>query len=215
VNAPWHNRYQALLLLVFFLFLIVSCADAPYPKDLILQHIPTVAVVGSLLTTGQWLALSNRSFTLFLAFMMLHVLGARYLYSYVPYDAWTTWMFGTSISDWFSFERNHYDRFVHFCYGLLMTSPIREVMVRRLNVRSSWSYYLAVESIVVTSVLYELGEWVVAMTFAPDWADRYLGQQGDLWDAHKDMALAMAGSILSASAAALWNRRGGKIGAAE
>ena len=59
------------------------------------------------------------------------------------------------------------------------------------------SYVAAIEFVLVTSLLFELAEWAGAIHLAPDFADSYLGQQGDPWDAHKDMALAGAGAVLS------------------
>jgi putative membrane protein len=66
---------------------------------------------------------------------------------------------------------------------------------------------LAVECIVATSASYEMIEWPVAVIFTPDWADQFLGQQGDLFDAQKDMALATAGAIFSIAIFAIKNRR--------
>ncbi|MCI0335790.1 MAG: DUF2238 domain-containing protein [Planctomycetes bacterium] len=45
------------------------------------------------------------------------------------------------------------------------------------------------------------------MIFAPDWADAYNGQQGDVWDAQRDMTLAWAGSVLGVILACACYRR--------
>lgn len=55
---------------------------------------------------------------------------------------------------------------------------------------------MALEFILATSAVYEIAEWLVAVTLAPDWADHYNGQQGDVWDAQKDMALAALGAAV-------------------
>ena len=196
--------FQGLLFVLFLGLFVTSCIDPPYPRDLVLQHVLTVLAIIALVLTIRRFHLSNGSTTLLLTFMSLHLLGARYLYSYVPYDAWAQRLVGSSVSDLFGFERNHYDRLVHFGYGLLLAYPVREFQMRCFNPKGATSYFLAVEFIVASSALYELVEWLVALTFAPDWADRYLGQQGDIWDGQKDMALATAGAILCMATTALW-----------
>ena len=52
-------------------------------------------------------------------------------------------------------------------------------------------------SIQVFSMVYELFEWGIAVSLSGDMAESYNGQQGDIWDAHKDMGLAMIGSMIS------------------
>ena len=44
------------------------------------------------------------------------------------------------------------------------------------------------------------------MTFGGDLGQAYLGTQGDIWDAQKDMALAMLGGIASITALGLAGR---------
>lgn len=58
----------------------------------------------------------NDSYCL-VVFLWLHILGARYIYSFVPYDDWSRSVLGSGISEWFGWERNHYDRLVHLCFG--------------------------------------------------------------------------------------------------
>ncbi|MBI5757910.1 MAG: DUF2238 domain-containing protein, partial [Planctomycetales bacterium] len=194
---------QLVTVSLFVLLAALSCIQAPYPGDLLLQHSPTVGVVLLWLLSKDRFRLSNTSFALVVLFMSLHVLGGRYIYSYVPYDDWSRWLIGRSVSGLFGWERNHYDRLVHFCFGFLLAYPAREILVRARAVSPAWSAYFAVEFIAAASVLYELGEWLVAVIFAPDWADRYLGQQGDPWDAQKDVGLAICGATLAMLIAAV------------
>lgn len=185
-----------MLLFAFVLLWALSCVAAPYPNELVLQHVPTVLVVAGLIAGRRRRWLSRQSESLVLLFMTLHMLGARYLYSYVPYDDWSYWLMGQSISSRFGFTRNHYDRLVHFAYGLLLVSPAREVLSRQLKPTGRGADWLALEFILATSAVYEIAEWLVAVTLAPDWADHYNGQQGDVWDAQKDMALAALGAAV-------------------
>jgi len=188
------DRYRAGLLVAFCIFWAASSYDSPHPLDLLLQHTLTVPVAVLLAVRGRMV--SKLSFTLVLAFMCLHVVGARFLYSYVPYDAWTEKLFGISISEIFALERNHFDRFVHLAYGLLLTYPARELHARLLRLEGWKAWYVAVVWVMATSMSYELIEVGVAYVMSPETAERYNGQQGDIWDAQKDMALATAGALI-------------------
>ncbi len=188
---------QSAMLLAVVAALVRSCFGAPYPDDLALQHIITVAALVALAASIIWFPLSHGSLAALLAFVLLHVIGARYLYSYVPYDRWAEQFIGVNISQTFGFERNHYDRLVHFCFGLLIAWPAREVVLRYVGVSRGWSYYLVVDFIIASSALYELVEWLVAISLSPEAAENYNGQQGDIWDAQKDMALATLGATMA------------------
>jgi putative membrane protein len=103
--------------------------------------------------------------------------------------------------------RNHCDRLVHFCYGLFLAYPIREMFLRIGNVRGFWGYFLPLDLTMSTSMLYELIEWAAAEFFGGELGMAYLGTQGDVWDAHKDMALASLGALIAMVVTALINAR--------
>src|SRR5690606_4762451 len=113
---------------------------------------------------------------------------------------------GISINELFGWQRNNYDRVVHFCYGLLLAYPIREVFLRIVAVRGFWGYFLPLDLTMSTSMLYELIEWGAASVFGGELGMAYLGTQGDIWDAHKDMALASSGALIALSVTALVQR---------
>ena len=133
-------------------------------------------------------------------FFALHTIGGRYTYSTVPYDALAQALTGHTISETFGFTRNHYDRLVHLAYGLLAVRPVSEVLQRYIGVSPRLALYIAVESVFATSLVYEEVEWLLSLIMAGPLADAYNGQQGDFWDAQKDMALAASGAILAALA---------------
>ena len=200
------DRFQRVLFLFFLVFFAGSCVAPPYRQFLLMQHVPTVLAALLLACLSNRFAVSRLSFSSIIVFLCLHTLGARYLYSYVPYDVWSEQILGIRVNDLFGFQRNHYDRVVHFSYGLLLAVPIQEFERRHLRLSVTLSSVLAIECIIATSAGYELIEWLVAIVFTPDWADQFLGQQGDMFDAQKDMALATAGAILSISVLAVTNR---------
>ena len=115
-------------------------------------------------------------------------------------------LLGVSLSEVFGFQRNHYDRVVHFSYGLLLAVPVQEFERRYLRLSNIMSSLLALEFILATSAAYELIELLVAVVFTPRWAEQFLGQQGDIFDAQKDTALATAGAVVSICVITLTDR---------
>src|SRR3546814_7525406 len=108
---------------------------------------------------------SNVSLLLILLFLALHTLGSHYTYSEVPYDRWWQTLTGHTLNSVFGWERNHYDRLVHFCYGLMLAYPIREFFLRIVEVLGFWAYFLPLDFTLRTSALYERIEWGAAMLF--------------------------------------------------
>jgi putative membrane protein len=201
-----HHRY-ALVLLALYGILFVALAFNPNdrPTWLMENGLALIFVIG-LFCTRNILPLSRISYTLIFLFTILHTVGAYYTYQEVPYDEWSRAIFGSSVSDWFGWDRNHYDRLVHFLYGLLIAYPIRELFLRVAAVRGFWGYFLPLDLTMSTSMLYELLEWVVAVILG-EGSSGYVGAQGDEWDAHKDMALATLGAIVAMAITAAINYR--------
>lgn len=203
----WNRR----MLAVFLVLWAASCIRVPYPKYFWLQHVPTVAAVVVLTVVDHRFRISRLSYALILTFMALHLLGARYLYSYVPYDDWSERLLGFRITDRCGFTRNHYDRFVHFCFGLLLVIPAWRFSRSILALDALWSAAIALAAILSASAVYEIFEWLAAVVMAPDWADSYNGQQGDVWDAQRDMALAACGALVGLGLVAVgWLGRSGR-----
>ena len=196
---------QRALFLFFLLFFAGSCIAPPYLQFLLMQHVPTVLAALLLGYLSNRFVISRGSFAAIILFLCLHTLGARYLYSYTPYDVWSEKLLGVNISKTFGFERNHYDRLVHFSYGLLLAIPVQEFERRYLRLSQGLAAVLALEFILATSAAYELLEWLIAVVFTPDWAESFLGQQGDIFDAQKDTALATLGAVVSLGGISLIN----------
>lgn len=189
--------YEHKLLIVLASAMLLSCIGSPFPDQMWLQHSPTVFLLFFLPWITRRYPLSRTSFTCFITFMLLHTLGARYIYSYVPYDDWCQTVFGFRPTDAFHFRRNHYDRLVHLSFGLLWTVPAYEVFTRYCRLSAKASRYFAIEFILAASIVYELFEWGLTLVLSPHDAGEYNGQQGDLWDSQKDVTMAMLGSFIT------------------
>lgn len=195
---PQRRRRYPLVLLIAFLLYAGAWAYHPVDlKDWMLENTLAAAFVLALIISYRRFPFSNVSYTLIFVFLCLHTIGAHYTYSLVPYDAWAKRLTGTTINEIFGFQRNHFDRLVHFLFGLLLAYPIRELFIRIAGVRGFWGYYLPLDVTMSFSMLYELIEWAAAMAFGSELGQSYLGTQGDIWDAHKDMALASLGALIS------------------
>jgi putative membrane protein len=200
VTLAWRSlpaAQRAMLIALGALLLLVQ-VDQPYGRIAWLHHVPTALV----LLASPWLLrrwpLSTASLACIVGFLALHTIGGRWTYSAVPYDEAARWLTGTSISEAFGFTRNHYDRLVHLSYGLLAIVPMREALVRHFGVAPRVALYFAFESVFAVSALYEIFEWLLTIAAAGPTADAYNGQQGDIWDAQKDMGLAVLGAALMA-----------------
>jgi putative membrane protein len=192
---PPRDRLVAVLAAVFAVwwgFLAVAPNDR---ADWALENVLVVVAVIALAASYRRLRFSQVSYTLIFVFLCLHSVGAHYTYAEVPYDAWFSSLTGRTFNDVMGWERNHFDRVVHFLYGLLLAYPIRELFLRVAAVRGFWGYFLPLDLTASTSMLFELFEWVAAEIAGGELGQAYLGTQGDVWDAHKDMALASGGAL--------------------
>jgi putative membrane protein len=183
------SRYHFALLAVFLAFWSWAAIRPVYPHDWWLENILIFAGVPLVVGLGFYFRLSNLSYTLITIFLVLHVIGSHYTYAEVP--------FGLALQRWFDADRNLYDRMVHFSFGFLLAYPVCEVFYRLTRVRGFWAYYFPVELTLAFSAIYELMEWAIAEIVAPEAGLAFLGAQGDVWDAQKDMALAGAGALLA------------------
>ena len=204
------RRFIALLALAFGALWVVLAIDPVDRADWALENVLLAAGVAFLVATRRVLPLSNASYGLLFAFLCLHAVGAHYTYSLVPWDDAFRGVSGFSLSEAFGATRNHYDRVVHFAYGLLLVLPLRELLMLHAGVRGFWSYFLPLDVVLSTSALYELLEWAAALVYGGGLGAAFLGTQGDEWDTHKDMALAAAGALIAALTIWAINRARGR-----
>jgi putative membrane protein len=168
-----------------------------------LENALVACVLALLFLTYRKLPLSRFSYGFIFVFLCLHEIGSHYTYEKVPYDR----VLGFSINGALGWERNNYDRLIHFAYGLLLAYPIREIVLRVGDLKGFWGYFLPMDVTMSTSMLFELLEWGVAVVFGGSAGAAYLGVQGDVWDAHKDMVLASLGAAIAMGATAAINAR--------
>jgi putative membrane protein len=191
------RRYHWFLLGVFLAVWIWSAINPKFPEDWLLENYLMFVFVPLIVLSGWYLRLSNVSYTLITVFMLLHVVGSHYTYSEVP--------FGYTLQEWFGANRNMYDRLVHWSFGLLLAYPIREAFMRVARARGVWALYLPFDVTLAFSAAYEIIEWLAAALVSPETGLAFLGTQGDVWDAQKDMLAAGSGAALAMVMVALAN----------
>jgi len=91
---------------------------------------------GLLLATYHCFRFSAWSYLLFTVFMSMQLVGAHYTYAEVPFGFW--------LQDVLDLARNHYDRIVHFSFGLMLAYRLREWLLRVTGVLRGWSYFVTV-----------------------------------------------------------------------
>jgi len=200
----WH---YPLTLLALFGLLWLALAIAPvYRQDWLLENMLVFIALPILVMTARRLRFSNFAYTCLFTFFSLHAIGAHYTYALVPYDEWFQALTGGTLNDLLGFERNHFDRLVHFLYGLLVAPAAVEIFAHYGRYPRSWAFLFPFLFMASHAGIYELIEWAAAIVFGGDLGQAYLGTQGDVWDGQRDMAFAMAGSAITITAMAIAGR---------
>ena len=183
------NRWLQIFLFVFTMIWGSTLIGTSDISNWILENALVFLFLGFLIFTYKKYQFSDLSYLLICVYLCLHVYGSKYTYAENPFGYW--------LKDAFDMQRNHYDRIVHFSFGFLLAYPMREMFLRWLKFPVWVAWALPIEITLSISGFYELIEWAVADVFFPAQGDAYLGTQGDIWDAQKDIFLATLGSVLA------------------
>jgi putative membrane protein len=183
------NRFLHYLLAAFAAWMLYAASRPVRSFDFWLENALALTFVTILAVTYRQLALSDLSYALIFVYLCLNEWGAQYKYTTVPLGEWVKPALDTS--------RNHYDRLMHFAYGLLLAYPMQEWFVRSARARGWFRYFLPLQFTLACSAVYELLEAMLATVLTPARGAEFVGMQGDLWDAQKDIALAGLGSALA------------------
>jgi len=202
-----HKNYFLTLSLIFLVEFIILSISPHDRSDWMLENFLVVIFAIIMVLSYRKFPLSRISYTLIFIFMILHEIGAHYTYALVPYDELLMSYFNFSLNEFMGWERNHFDRLVHFMYGLLLAYPVKELYCRVAKAEGFWGYFFPLELTMAASMTYELIEWGASVAFGGDLGMAYLGTQGDIWDAHKDMALASLGALIAMTITLLINMR--------
>jgi putative membrane protein len=183
------NILLKIFLVVFAICWVMTFINTTDRANWYTENALTIAFLILLTSTYRKFKFSDLSYALIFVYILLHIYGAEYTYAENPLGYW--------IKDVLGLERNQYDRIVHFSFGLLLTYPMRDYFKNWFEWPSWVCWVLPIEITLSFSALYELIEWLVADIFFKAEGAAYLGSQGDVWDAQKDMGLACLGAVIA------------------
>lgn len=184
------RTYHLALLLTATAYLIWSGINPNGRFNWFVETVP--AMVGGIILVATYRKhpLTSVSYTLVWLFALILMTGGHYTYAEVPIGNW--------LRDSFHLSRNHFDRMGHFFQGVIPAMLARELILRTSPLKpGKWMFVFCVSIALAISASYELFEWQYAVTFGGEMADDFLGSQGDVWDAQKDMFMALCGAIAS------------------
>ena len=193
----------AKILFVGYIILFTALAFNPYDRaDWWAENVPIagIAIVLAVLYS-KGIKFSPTAYVLMAVLVYMHTIGGYYTFERVPFG----WFNNT-----FGFKRNMYDRVAHFTVGFYAYA-ISELLYKRKLVKNKIMLFLfSVFAIATVAMSYELLEWWFAASYGGNSGAAFLGSQGDIWDAQKDMLCDTLGGILAGSVF-LWQYRKKKL----
>lgn len=191
-RTPLKSNYWLWIFTAGFLFVWIDSFVATTDiANWLLENLLVIIFLGFFLYSWKKYQFSDLSLLLICLYLCLHVYGSKHTYAENPFGFW--------LQDQMDWSRNHYDRIVHFSFGFLLAYPMRELLLKWFKFPRWVAWLLPIEVTLSISGFYELIEWGVADVFFPEQGAAYLGTQGDVWDAQKDIFLAFLGAILATS----------------
>lgn len=181
---------------LFFWLLGVYAIEAivlsfnPYDRRIWFAENLTVWIIVAVIITLYVLKIrfSNLAYCFMFVLIFLHTIGGHWTFALVPFD----W-----ITNIFHFSRNHFDRIAHFSVGFYAFAVAEWLWVKKLVSNKFILFTYPIFTIATIAMTYELVEWIFAATAAPEAGLAYLGSQGDIWDAQKDMMADTLGAIFA------------------
>lgn len=194
-----NRRFPALLLGAYGILFAVLAFDPIDRATWFAENLTVWIIVGTLVVLYvRGIRFSNVAYGLMAVLVMLHTIGGHYTFEKVPFDY---------ITDLFGFERNHYDRLAHFTVGFYAFA-IAEWIASVRGITNKFLFYTyPVLAIMAVAMTYELVEWIYAANAGAEAGAAYLGSQGDIWDAQKDMLADTLGAITAMVLYAVLRRR--------
>ena len=177
-----------LYIFLFFVFWLYTGFTTNNLTNWFLENTLTIPFLILLYFLNRWHRFSTLAVSHIFVFLMLHVYGSQYTYAENPFGEW--------LQDQLHLERNHFDRIVHFSFGFLLSYPLHEIFRYKLGLAKWVTYLLPLEITFSLAAIYEVVEWLVADVFFQEQGPDFLGMQGDIWDAQKDIALAALGTMI-------------------
>lgn len=192
MDCPRGTRAEArlplALLAVLTPVLALTCIFSPEGRlNWLLEVGPGLAGIVALGLSFRRFPMSRFVYVCVFLHILILVYGGYYTYAKAPLGEW--------MRETFHFQRNMYDRIGHFAFGFFPVFTLREVFLRvtRLE-RGGWLTFILLGVVLGLAAFYEFIEWWAALLLDPAGGDKFLGSQGDIWDAQWDMFMALIGA---------------------
>jgi putative membrane protein len=181
-------KSHKLVYAIYVLVWIIMAINPKYPQDWLLENVLVFLVFPFIVWMDKKHNYSLLSIILLLIFASLHSLGSHYTYAEMEHF--------DGITQFFGFERNHFDRLVHFLFGLLLFRILFEMITPGIaTVKTALLFTFTM--IISISALYEIIEWFAVIIFHPELGSAFLGTQGDVWDSQQDTLVATIGALIN------------------
>lgn len=173
---------------IYIVVWAIMAINPKYPDDWLLENVLVFLIFPYIVWMDRKHHYTLTAIILLLIFASLHSLGSHYTYAEMEYFDVITQLFG--------FERNHFDRVVHFLFGLLLFKILFEMSTTHIT-HFRTAMFMTFTLVVSIAALYEIVEWLAVIILHPELGQAFLGTQGDIWDAQKDTLLAIVGALIN------------------
>ena len=180
--------FKKIVVGIFVLFWLVLAINPVNPGIWAMENIIVATVFPVVLWLDSKYHFNNWTFLVMTVFVILHLFGAHFTYEKINCLAWVSECVGS--------DRNYYDQFVHFLFGLMVFMPFYEIFYHQGYSRNL-SYLFAFLFISAISAWYEILEWLAMMVFCREPDCLQFITQRDAWDTQKDMAYAAVGAVIA------------------
>ena len=182
------SRVPRFLLAIYLIEAAILAIDPVDRTVWLAENLTAVLpVAGLVVLYFRKIRFSNTAYAVMTLFFLLHTVGGHYTFELVPLD---------DLFRALGAQRNHYDRICHFMVGGFAFGLCEFLETRGIVRGRPWVIVLAVMSIFGFAAIFELIEWIYAVLADPAAGNAFLGSQGDIWDAQKDMLCDGLGAIV-------------------
>ncbi len=193
-----HTFLRTLLIIYSILFTVLAF----HPTDRatwFVENLTVWIIVGIILILyARGVTFSKAAYGLMFVLIYLHTIGGHWTFAQVPFGF---------VTDLFDFERNHFDRIAHFSVGFYAYAIAEWLSVKKLVANRFLLFTYPIFTIATIAMGYELIEWLYAANAAPELGAAYLGSQGDMWDAQKDMLADTLGAVTATALFFIQNKK--------
>ena len=186
-NSAFNNKVFKVLFCVFVAVLIFATIEPNSWAVWVAEIIPVVGGLVCIILISRSFSFSSTAYALMFVWLLMHTIGAKYTFAEVPFD-WFNDLIGSN--------RNQYDRVAHYSIGFY-AYPVAEYLFKNKHCSKIVATLFGLFSIMSLAAGYEIIEWWYAELAGGDEGIAFLGSQGDIWDAQKDMLCDTLGAMTS------------------